>query len=218
MVREAVTCGAVMVVGDWLAPPDDVRQLRAARRDRTSTHTTSTNRCRPASSSARSATALGHPADQLRAALEGLDSLAVEQGVVVDPSRTQRAADTDAGRALIALLDASPFAPPEPADPVLARALVREGALVDVDGLMFTTGALTLARASLRAGARRAAAAVSVAEVRELLASSRKYVVPLLEQFDREGLHPPPRRRAGGRAEDAISCSSPRAAHGVRAR
>ena len=91
------------------------------------------------------ATALGHPADQLRAALEDLDSLAVEQGVVVDPSRTQRAADTDAGRALIALLDASPFAPPEPPDPVLARALVREGALVDVDGLVFTTGALTLA-------------------------------------------------------------------------
>ena len=29
---------------------------------------------------------------------------------------------------------------------------------------------------------------ISVAEVRELLASSRKYVVPLLEQFDREGL------------------------------
>jgi selenocysteine-specific elongation factor len=106
---------------------------------------------------------------------------------VVDPSRTQRAADTDAGRALIALLDASPFAPPEPADPALARALVREGALVDVDGLVFTTGALTLARASLRA-ALSERGSISVAEVRELLASSRKYVVPLLEQFDREGL------------------------------
>ena len=96
------------------------------------------------------------------------------------------AAGSDAGRALLAELDATPFSPPAPADAALARALVREGALVDVDGIVFTSDAIGHARALLRA-ALVDGGSITVGDVRELLGSTRKFVVPLLERFDREG-------------------------------
>ena len=47
---------------------------------------------------------------------------------------------------------------------------------------------------------------VTVGDVRELLASSRKYVVPLLEQFDREGFT---RRRGDVRVAGPRLASEP---------
>jgi selenocysteine-specific elongation factor len=132
------------------------------------------------------ATRLGRAPDQLRAALIGADRLGIAQGVVFDPERARRASDTDEGRSLVAVLDASPFSPPAPADPALARALVRDGTLVDVDGIVFSADAIARARSALRP-ALAGGGSVSVSDVRELLGSSRKYVVPLLEHFDREG-------------------------------
>src|SRR6476646_8518299 len=75
--------------------------------------------------------------------------LCVTRGVVHAPDQAVTAAGSDAGRALLAELDATPFSPPPPADPALARALVREGALVDVDGIVFTRDAIGHARALL---------------------------------------------------------------------
>jgi selenocysteine-specific elongation factor len=132
------------------------------------------------------ATALGRPVEQVRAALADVDTLTAHQGVVSDPARSRRAADTDAGRALVALLDASPFSPPPPSDLELARALVREGALVDIDGIVFSATALADARAVLR-DALADGGELTVGDARRLLGSSRKYVVPLLGHFDREG-------------------------------
>jgi selenocysteine-specific elongation factor len=86
----------------------------------------------------------------------------------------------------LAELEATPFSPPPPADPALARALVREGALVDVDGILFTSDAIGRARAVLRA-ALVDDGSITVGAARELLGSTRKFVVPLLERFDREG-------------------------------
>jgi selenocysteine-specific elongation factor len=92
---------------------------------------------------------------------------------------------------LLDALDAEPFAPPAPADvgasPALVRALVRAGALVDVDGVIFTANALDEAR-------RRVANAVvergelTVADVRDLLGSTRKYVLPIVNRMDTEGV------------------------------
>jgi selenocysteine-specific elongation factor len=89
--------------------------------------------------------------------------------------------------ALVARLDAAPFAPPEVEDVTLARALARHGVLVDVSGILFTASAVDRARALVT---ERLAThgTISVADARDLLASSRKFVVPLLEHFDREGL------------------------------
>ncbi len=63
---------------------------------------------------------------------------------------------------------------------------MREGTLVDVDGLVFTASAVATARARLR-DALAGDATISVGQARALLDSSRKYVVPLLELLDREG-------------------------------
>ncbi len=106
--------------------------------------------------------------------------------MVRTPEHAVTAAGSDAGRALLAELDATPFSPPAPTDPALARALVREGALVDVDGIVFTSDAIGRARALLRP-ALVDGGSITVSDARELLGSSRKFVVPLLERFDREG-------------------------------
>jgi selenocysteine-specific elongation factor len=185
MTAAAVASGAVVAVGDWLASPDDVEQLRERARTTVSAHHDD-QPLSPGLELGALATTLGRPAAQVRAVLLDVDGLRVEPGVVVDPSRVRRASDTDEGRALLTLLDSNPFSPPPPPNPTLARALVREGALVDVDGLLFTSDAVARARATLRT-ALADGGTVSIGNARELLASSRKYVVPLLELFDREG-------------------------------
>ncbi len=73
-----------------------------------------------------------------------------------------------------------------PTSPSRARS-VREGTLVDVDGIVFTASAVDRARALISA-AFATRDAITVSEARELLASSRKYVVPLLSRFDAEGV------------------------------
>jgi selenocysteine-specific elongation factor len=92
---------------------------------------------------------------------------------------------------LVHALDAQPFAPPDEivaaADPALVRALVRDGILVDVAGTIFTRAAVDRARSVVRAELVRSGS-VSVGAMRDQLDSTRKYVVPLLEQFDREGI------------------------------
>ncbi len=133
------------------------------------------------------ATTLRIDADRLRAALVDTAGVAIDQGMVRDAARRARASDTDAARALVAALDASPFSPPAPTDLALTRALVREGTLVDIDGIVFTSSAVDLARASICA-AFADHDSITVAEARELLESSRKYVVPLLSRFDAEGV------------------------------
>jgi predicted amidohydrolase len=68
-----------------------------------------------------------------------------------------------------------------------SAALVRDGALVDVDGIYFTRSAVDDARRVV-CDALRERGTVSVGDARDLLQTSRKYAVPLLEHFDREGV------------------------------
>jgi selenocysteine-specific elongation factor len=123
---------------------------------------------------------------ELRAAIAGDDGVTVERGIARATDRAPRWQSPEAA-ALVARLDASPFAPPEPEDVSLARALVRDGVLVDVGGIVFTGSAVDRAHELVREHLARHGT-LGVGDARDLLGSSRKYVVPLLEHFDREGV------------------------------
>ena len=127
------------------------RALCAARRVRGRSSITPTSRCRPGSSSrALAGRARVDPAQQVRAALDGDDTLVVDRG-----RRARRRARVTRGRrptprrALLAALDAHAVlaagAAPDAARS--SRALVREGALVDVDGIVFTASTRSTAPA-----------------------------------------------------------------------
>jgi selenocysteine-specific elongation factor len=111
--------------------------------------------------------------------------------------------------ALVRALDKEPWSPPAPADvgadPALVRALVRSGALVDLDGVIFTAEAVDAARRRV-ADAVVAHGTLTVAAARDLLGSTRKYVLPLLNRTDADGIT---RRREdlrfpGPRAQDYL--------------
>ncbi|MFI5054120.1 MAG: SelB C-terminal domain-containing protein, partial [Acidimicrobiia bacterium] len=71
----------------------------------------------------------------------------------------------------------------------------REGTLVDIEGIVFTTAAVDRAR-ELIATAVNDGDELTIADAREILGTSRKYVVPLLGRFDAEGVT---RRRGDAR-------------------
>jgi len=137
------------------------------------------------------ATALRIDPARLRAAVDGAADLVVERGAVRHSSHRTRASDSPEALRLLAALEAAPFAPPAPsevgADAELVRALVREGVLVDVDGVVFAATALDQARALVDA-ALRERGSVTVASVRDLLGSTRKYVLAILARLDAEGV------------------------------
>jgi len=123
------------------------------------------------------AAACGVDVAQLRAALG--DELA--ESPLGDPG----------ARKLLDALAASPFSPPAPAevgtDPALVRALVRAGALVDLDGLLFSADAVDAARV-LVTSALRQRGDLTVSDLREVLNTSRKFALPLLNRLDSEGV------------------------------
>ena len=139
---------------------------------------------------AGAAAACGIDHAQLRAALAGDPALVVEGDIVRSASQAGTI-DDPAARKLLEALEASPFAPPAPADvgasPALVRALTRAGTIVDLDGVTFTTRALDRARAEIaRLVVEREA--ITVADVRDLLGASRKYALPLINRMDAEGV------------------------------
>jgi selenocysteine-specific elongation factor len=73
------------------------------------------------------------------------------------------------------------------AEPGLVRSLAREGQVVELDGVVFAANAVDEARRRVRA-ALRERGTVTVADVRDLLGSTRKYVLPILKRLDAEGV------------------------------
>jgi selenocysteine-specific elongation factor len=129
-------------------------------------------------------------APKLRAALADEPRLVVDRDVVRGAESTP-IVDDPAARALLDALTARPFDPPAPtelgASHALVRALIRAGVLIDVDGVVFARAAYDDARDRIaRAVVERGA--LTVSDVRDLLGSSRKYVVPLLTRLDAEGV------------------------------
>ena len=127
---------------------------------------------------------------QLRAALVDEPRVVVEQDVVRAAGH-ESVTEDPAARAVVDALTAHPFAPPEPAtvgaSPALVRALVRSGTLVELDGIYFARVAYEQV---VRLVSREVVArgSLTVSDVRDLLGSSRKYVVPLLTKLDADGI------------------------------
>ncbi|MGH9011759.1 MAG: selenocysteine-specific translation elongation factor, partial [Acidimicrobiia bacterium] len=137
------------------------------------------------------AAGLGLDAARARAALEGTEGLVVEQGRARLASHRGRVAGEPEAQRLLAALDAVPFSPPAPAEvggsPEIVRGLLREGLLVDLDGTIFTATAVEKARQVVREGFERHGS-LTVSQARDLLGSSRKYVLAILAHFDAEGV------------------------------
>ena len=130
---------------------------------------------------------LGLEIDHTEALVATVAGIVVEQGQARDAKHTGGTADTDAGREMVDALAATPLSPPPPTDLATARALVREGVLVDLDGVYFTAVALDQARA-LVIGALESRGSLTIADARDVLGSSRKYVVPIMGRMDAEGV------------------------------
>ncbi len=124
--------------------------------------------------------------DRQRAVLPLLEGIAVEGGRI----RPAAAVDPLADHPFVAALEASPWAPPEPAGVNRAELaeLVRRGLVVEREGVYFGP-------AAVEAAARRVAEllveypdGVTVAQVRDGLGTTRKHALPLLAHFDAAGV------------------------------
>ncbi|HEY5077826.1 MAG TPA: SelB C-terminal domain-containing protein, partial [Acidimicrobiia bacterium] len=94
-------------------------------------------------------------------------------------------------RKLLDALVASPLAPPAPTDIgvslSIVRAMARAGAVIELDGVVFATSALDEARDRIaRVVVEREA--VTIADLRDVLGTSRKYILPIVNRMDAEGV------------------------------
>lgn len=137
------------------------------------------------------AASLSLDAGRIRAVLEGVEGLVVEQGRARLTTHRGRVSGEPEAQKLLAALDAVPFSPPMPAEvdgsPEIVRGLIREGLLLDLDGSIFTAAAIEKARQVVRDGFERHES-LTVSQARDLLGSSRKYVLAILAHFDAEGV------------------------------
>ena len=168
-------------VGGWLVAPETLARVRARAAEMVE-HTSATL--------STVAAACGIDATRLRAAIADDPALVVEHGLVRS-ARQAGVLDDPAARKLLDALAASPLAPPAPADvgaPLsLVRALARAGAVADLDGIVFATSALDDARERIaRLVVEREA--ITIADVRDLLGTSRKYILPIVKRMDAEGV------------------------------
>jgi selenocysteine-specific elongation factor len=182
--------GVAVRVGEWLVDSDALATVRVAAAGRVRAHHERAP-LEPGIELPALASALGVDAERLRAALDGADELVVERGFVRDTGHRVQVGESPEARKLLDALEAAPFAPPEPAsvgaEPGLVRALARQGQVVEVDGIVFATSALDEGRRRVQS-ALRDRGTVTVADVRDLLGSTRKFVLPILNRLDAEGV------------------------------
>lgn len=155
---------------------------------------------------------LAETAEKVRAAVEaagplGLDVAALGdrdravlgtlEDVVVDGGRARAAAaaaaapDPLAGHPYLAALEESPFLPPTPqefgADRDELRELVRRGLVVERDGFYFAPAAVDAAATAVAGALAQSPDGVTVAQIRDVLGTTRKYLLPLLAHLDASG-------------------------------
>ncbi len=123
--------------------------------------------------------------ERQRVVLDSVDTIRIEQGrAVIGP-----AVDPLADHPWVAALASDPFAPPgsDGVDRGEIRELVRRGLVIEQDGVYFARSAVDKAREELRT-AFEAAEGLTVAEIRDLLGTTRKYVLALLAHLDGNGM------------------------------
>ena len=112
--------------------------------------------------------------------------------IAVSGGRARRAAAQDplADHPWLAALEAAPFSPPPPegVDRGEVRELVRRGLVVAADGTWFAASAITAAGRTVAGLLEASPAGVTVAEVRDALGTSRKFLLPLLGVLDGTGV------------------------------
>ncbi len=164
---------AEAVLGDWVATPELAESLKKDLAEQIAN------------------------ADPLGLDIAGLDELArlaVEtlDGIVIDAGRARKAdaADVLANHRVVAELAAAPFSPPQPRDVTQQEllALARRGDVIHTDGIWFAATAVTAAAEQIAALLERQPGGVTVAEIREVLRTTRKYALPLVGYLDRTGV------------------------------
>ena len=190
LAEELVRSGAARPAGEHLVAAETLADIRRRAVELTAGHHR-LHPLEPGFDLPALAAALGLDAGRARAALEGTDGLVVEQGRARLASHRGRVAGEPEAQRLLAALDAVPFAPPAPTEvggsPEIVRGLLREGLLLDLDGTIFTAAAVDKARQIVRQGLERHGS-LTVAQARDLLGSSRKYVLAILAHFDAAGV------------------------------
>ncbi|MGI8984949.1 MAG: selenocysteine-specific translation elongation factor [Acidimicrobiales bacterium] len=124
--------------------------------------------------------------DRQRAVLPLLEGITTEGGRI----RPAAAADPLADHPFVAALEASPFAPPEPAGVNRAELaeLVRRGLVVQREGVYFGPAALESAARRVAELLAELPEGVTVAQVRDGLGTTRKHALPLLAHLDATGV------------------------------
>ena len=161
------------VVGDWVALPHTVDAARSELGEMVET-----------------AGPLGLDVapldDRQRLLLDAMSEIHVAEGRARPADRIDVLADHPA----IALLESNPFAPPDPDDVPTdeLRGLVQRGLVVQVDGRFFAASAIDLAARKVAQLLAERPEGVTVAEIRDVLGTTRKYALPLLAQLDNTGV------------------------------
>lgn len=152
-------------------------------------------------------TALETATAQVRALVEGADALGLDVAALDDRQRAILATIEDvtvvagkakigevvdplAGHPWVAALAAEPFAPPgaDGVDRGEVRELVRRGTVVEQDGVFFAKSAVDQAIAMLRDALAASDGGLTVAEIRDLYGTTRKYALALLAHLDGTGV------------------------------
>lgn len=121
-----------------------------------------------------------------RAVAEELDDVILDAGRLIAAD----AVDPLAGHPWLDALAAEPFTPPPPPADLgrgEIRELVRRGEVVEVDGVAFGAPAIERACDEVRALLEQHPEGVTVAQIRDRLGTSRKFVLPLLAHLDGTG-------------------------------
>ncbi len=121
-----------------------------------------------------------------RAVLSTLDDVEVDAG----RARRRAAVDPLADHPYSAALEASPFAPPPPAgvDRQELRELIRRGLVLESEGTHFAPSALDTAAVAVAGLLAEHPEGVTVAQIRDALGTSRKFLLPLLTLLDGRGI------------------------------
>jgi selenocysteine-specific elongation factor len=156
-------------IGRWVVEPDVVEAMRADLVGR-----------------AESGFDIAALDERERAVLATIDDVEVVHG----RARTRAAPDPLADHPWVAALAAAPFAPPAPdgvpRDEV--RQAVQRGLVVERDGMYFAAAAVDDARRAVADLLATDPGGVTVAQIRDALGTSRKYLLPLLGILDATGV------------------------------
>jgi selenocysteine-specific elongation factor len=190
LADELVAGGQAVRIGTHLVAPATLEELRAQVRPVVAEH----HRLQPLEPGVDVGTLVSRlrvPPEQLEAALRDASDLVVERGRVRATTHHVVAADDPEAVRYLEALAAQPFAPPSAAElgirPEIVRALVRSGHVVDLEGVVLSAEALAEAR-RLVVDAVRREGSITVAGARDVLGSSRKYVLAILGHFDKTGV------------------------------